>query len=431
VRALLASISLATLLAAACSSTQDATLSITLGGEADALTRAPAPVSLVVDTLDLDGGPTTLATVPLPATSADLGNLSADLSGSVRITGKDTAGIPRVWGASIAVSFASIAGGTLQVFVQRTGEMARMPGVLTDAREGPFLGVASNQYLMVTGGTDSAQAPTTVLYDLLGYKAVGSPPTFSRTPKSFAVSYTYAVAIDDDGASYLSLADDSSGTLTAPSGSTFADVSGGATVMGPDGTAYVVGPTRTTTASSKVLTLDVNGALAFLALASPRLGAGTAYVAGRGLVVFGGDAKAPAIEIVPPGATASTVTTLPPQNVAGSAGTALDGDRVLFVWATGTTGSFFTVDLAHPDPAAVAVTATLPCSAKHVDVQTLDPKTVLVVAEDGPSCAFTWDGTTVKEVPLRIARRGARAIRLPTGAVAIVGGNATIEQFTP
>ncbi len=420
---------LATLVGAACSSTQDATIAITLGGEADALTRAPAPVSLVVDALGLDGGPTTLATVALPATGGDLGKISADLNGSVRITGKDGAGTPRVWGATLPVSFASLAGGTLQVFVQRTGEMARMPGALPDAREAPQLGVASGQYLMITGGTDAAQARSTVLYDLLGYKAIGASPAFTRTPTSFAVASTYAVAIDDGGASYLNLADDSTGTLTAPAGSSFSDVVGGATVMGPDGTAYIVGPTRATTASAKILSLNVSGSLGFLGLAAARTAAGAAYVAGRGLVVFGGDAKAPAIEIFAPGASTSTVTSLPPRDVRGAAGAALDADHVLFAWASGTSGWFLAVDLAHPDPAAAPVAATLPCAAKHLDVLALDAKTALVVAEDGPSCAFTWDGATVKEIPLRIPRRGARAIRLPTGAVAIVGGNATVEQF--
>ena len=66
-----------------------------------------------------------------------------------------------------------------------------------------------------------------------------------------------------------------------------------------------------------------------------------------------------------------------------------------------------------------------------MDLQALDSKTVLVVAEDGPNCAFTWDGATIKEVPLRIPRKGARALRLPTGAIAIVGGSVTPEQFVP
>ncbi len=425
-------VGLAALVAAACSSsTQDATIAITLGGEADALTRGPAPTSLVVEALDLDGGASTLATVTLPTDHADLGNLSADKNGSVRITGKDGTGAPRVWGATLPISFASIAGGTLQVFVQRNGEAARMPGTLVDAREAPLLAIASSQYLFLSGGSDPAQARATGIYDLLGYKTLASTPTLPRVPRSLAVAYTYAVAIDEQGASYLNLGDSSTGNLTPPAGASFADVVGGATVMGPDGTAYVVGPTRTGGTSEKLLSLDVNGALAFASIANPRVGAGAAYVAGRGLVVFGGDGKAPAVEILAPGATSTTVAAFPAMNVTGSAGAALDGDRVLFAWATGTMGSFLTLDLAHPDPAITAVTASLPCSAKHLDVLALDAKTALVVAEDGPSCAFTWDGAVVKEIPLRIPRRGARAIRLPTGAIAIVGGSATMEQFIP
>jgi hypothetical protein len=154
-------------------------------------------------------------------------------------------------------------------------------------------------------------------------------------------------------------------------------------------------------------------------------------MAGRGLVVFGGDATAPAVEVLAPNTTTAITASFPARAVSGAAGTAIDGDRVLFAWATGTAGSFLTLDLAHPDVTAVPVTATLPCAARHLDAVTLDPKTALIVAEDGPSCAFTWDGQIVKEIPLRIPRKGARAIRLPTGAVAIVGGSATVEQFAP
>ncbi len=415
--------------AAACSSTKDATIALTFGGEADALTRAPAPVRLAIDVLDLDGGAASLATVALPTDHADLGTIASDRSGSVRVTGKDGTGVPRVWGATLPLSFASLAGGTLQVFVQRTGEAARMPGALADAREAPLLAIASGQYLMVTGGTDAAQAATTGLYDLVGYKALGASPTFSRAPRSLAVAGSYAVAIDDQGASYLSLGDGSSGALAAPTGSSFADVAGGSTVMSASGTAYVVGGARAGGASAKILSLDSTGALAFATLATPRAGAGAAYVPGRGLLVFGGDAAAPAAELLAPGSKTSTVLGFPTANVTGAAGAALDGDRVVFAWAKGTAGSFVTLDLARPSPAFAPTAATLPCAASHLDVLALDTRRVLVVAEDGPSCAFTWDGAAITEIPLRIPRRGARAIRLPTGGIAIVGGSATVEQF--
>lgn len=420
------------LLLAACSSKQNGTIAITLGGEADALTRSPAPTSLVVDAVDRDGGVSTLATVNLPADRADLADLSSDRAGSVRITGKDFSGASRVWGASLAVTFGALVDTTLPVFVQRTGEMARMPDALTDAREAPIASVVAGRYVFLAGGSDSAQARSTGLYDLLWYKGLSTPPILPRSPRSVAVAGTKVLVLDDQGGSIFDLSDSSSADVQAPSGGTFAEVVGGASLVAPDGTAILVGAARADgPATSRVLLLTSAGSMAFVSLTFPRIGAATAYVPGRGLLVFGGNGSAPAIELLAPGATTAIAASFPARDVSGAAATALDGDRVLFAWAKGPVGTFLTLDLAHPDANAAAIDAALPCAARHVDLLALDANRALGIAEDGASCAFTWDGSGVMEVPLKLPRRGARGIRLPTGAIGVVGGSATIEEYAP
>jgi hypothetical protein len=154
-------------------------------------------------------------------------------------------------------------------------------------------------------------------------------------------------------------------------------------------------------------------------------------VTGRGLFVFGGNATAPAVEVLAAGTTNAIAASFPPQDVSGAAAAALDGDRVLVAWATGNHGSFLTYDLARPDPNVSPVTAALPCSAKHIDLFGLDATRALAIAEDGDSCAFTWDGQSVTPVALKVPRRGARGVRSPTGAVIVVGGSSTLEEFAP
>jgi hypothetical protein len=421
------------LLVTGCSSKATGTIAIDLGGEVDALTRAPAPTSLLVETLDLDGGATTLATIPLPAGgTVDLGDRSQDQSGSVRITGKDATGTLRVWGQSLPFDFGSLAATTLGVFVQRTGEWARMPGSLGDTREGPIATTVIGRYLLAAGGADASKTRTTALYDLLTLRALPYPPSLPRDPGALAISGPDVLVVDGAGASLFDLTASTTTDVAAPAGGTYAEVLGGASVLAPDGTSYLVGAARATGGpTARVLVIDPTGHASFAALSAARAGAAVAYAAGRGLVVFGGTALAPAIEVLAPGATAATAASFPPNATSGAAATALDGDHVLVAWgrAGDPNGSFLALDLAHPDPSATPVSAPLPCAAKHLDLFALDPTHALGIAEDGDSCAFVWDGKSAATAPLRVPRRGARGVRLPNGAIGVVGGSATVESF--
>jgi hypothetical protein len=107
------------------------------------------------------------------------------------------------------------------------------------------------------------------------------------------------------------------------------------------------------------------------------------------------------------------------------------GDHLLVAW--GTPGdphaSFLTLDLSHPDAAATPVVAPVPCAARHLELYPLDNAHALGIAEDGASCAFVWDGKTAAPTPFKVPRNRARGVRLPNGALAVVGGSATMESF--
>jgi hypothetical protein len=415
----------------ACSSTSSGTIAITLGGEPDALTRAPAPTALALDLIDTDGGVSSLGKVTLPATTADLTDVSQDTAGAVRISGTDEAGVVRVRGASLPVDFSSLGGATLTVFVQRTGETARMPSALTDAREAPLLAIASGRYVLASGGADASKGASAALYDLLVWDALPSPPTFPRAPASMAVALSKVLLVDDAGGSIFDLSDSTFSDVTLPTGHTFADLSGGGAVGLPDGSVYLVGATRSSAPSAAVLHMDGSADITFATLSGSRAGAAMTYVAGRGLVVFGGSATAPAVEILADDATSAVPTGFAPQSIMGATLVALDANHLVAAWASGTKATFFALDLTNVAQSATPVDATLPCSAKHMDLVALDAKTTFGVAEDGDSCAFTWDGATITPVALKVPRRGARAIKLPTGEIAIVGGSTTIESFMP
>ena len=208
-----------------------------------------------------------------------------------------------MWGATLPLSFGALAGGTLQVFVQRTGDGPDARRA-TDAREAPLLGVASGQYLMVAGGSEPAQRSTTGRGRFrFGYQSLASPPTFPRAAVSFAVASAYALAIDEQG----ELREPCRQHVRRSRGAAGELVCGrGRRGHGRKSRRHGVRrrrATRTTSPSSRVLTIDANGSLAFYSLTTARMGAGAAYVAGRGLVVFGGDANAPALEVLAPGAT--------------------------------------------------------------------------------------------------------------------------------
>ena len=415
------------------SSAPQGTIALLLGGEADALARDPAVTALQVDAVDDKGNATALAHASLPATTIDLGDVPQDQVAILRVTGADKDGVTRVRGASPPVQLGGLDGSTLNIFVQRTGELARFPGPLSDGREAPLLSPLQGRYIFVAGGDTTSQ-----IYDLAAYAPVSTPPKLRRVPKSAAIAGTSALLVDDQGATWFDLSSSTATDATAPQGGAFAEVSGGASVRASDGTVYVVGATRVAgDPSARVLRVDPAGTLSFVTLSAPRLGAAAAWMPGRGLVVAGGSAVAAGAEIVGPGATSGIALPYPSDPVAGAGASPIDDTHFVLAGGTGpggADGGLRAVDVTCTTACAAAPwQATLPSPLTRADAFPIDVSNVLVVGDDatGSTHVVHVNALRAAEVPLHAARRNARAMVLSTGAIVVVGGAGVIESYVP
>ena len=425
------------LLATSCkSSTPEGTLALLVGGESDALTRDPAVIALQIDAVDDKGSASSLAHATLPATTIDLGSVPQDQVAIVRVTGTDKDGVTRVRGASPPVQLGGLDGSTLNIFVQRTGELARFPAPLPDGREAPIVAALQGRYIFVAGGDTTSQ-----IYDLAAYATVPTPPKLPRVPKSIAIAGTAALLIDDQGATWFDVANPQATAATdatAPQGGAFAEVSGGASVRASDGTVYVVGATRTAgDPSARVLRVDPTGTLSFVTLSAPRFAAAAAWMPGRGLVVAGGSAVAPGAEIVGPGATSGIALPYPSDPVAGAGATPIDDTHFVLaggVGVGGADGGLRAIDVTCTTACAVAPwQATLPKPLTRAQAFPIDVSDVLVVGDDAAGSTHVVHVNVLQaiELPLHAARRNARAMVLSTGAIVVVGGAGVIESYVP
>ena len=423
---------------AACSSTPTATFTLTTGDETDALGRSPAPTTLVVDGLDLAGNAQEIARAALPTDTLPLGDKGRTDIGAIRVRAMDAAGKQLLRGETLYVQFGALENTPLEVFVQRLGELARMPrgGAALD---GPRLGVTNARYVVAASGTQ------VLVYDLLLLQALTGIPSFPRPARSLVTFGAAAIAIDEHGATTIDLSTAATVDLAAPAGGTFAEVAGGMTVTAPDGSAYVIGGTRTSGGpSQRVLSITKDGVVAFATLAVPREGACATWVDGRGVVIVGGNtagagggATAPGAEVLAPGSPQGAALAYPTDGVKGCGATTLDASHVLVAGGVGSTA-----DVGGAAPARVldlacgtmCSPAVWPGSLPLVRAEafTLAPNAALVTGDDiaGASHVFRVSATESKEIALKAPRRNARMIALPVkGTVAIVGGAAPVEQY--
>ena len=419
----------------ACSDTPTGTITITLGEETDAMSRGPAPTTLVVELLDLDGKATELARTALPTDELSLGERPRTDVGGLRLKALDAAGKTLLKGESLYLQFGALedANSPLEVFLQRTGELARMPRG-PGSLDAPLLGVTVARYVVAASGT------SLMLYDLLLLKPITGLPAFVRPARSMVTFGTAAIVIDEQGASTVDLSSGAASDLVAPEGGAFAEVSGGSTVVLPDGSAYVVGGTRLGGGgpSSRVLMITKEGAVAFATLATPREGACATWVEGRGLVVVGGSATGPGAEVIAPGAVQGAALAYPPDAVTRCGASTLDASHVLVAGGAGSA-----VDVAGAAPprvldlacAAMCTPLVWPGTLPLVRAEsfTLAPDAALLAGDDatGATRAFRASATALLEVAVKSPRRNARLIALPIkGTAALVGGGpASIEQY--
>jgi len=413
-----------------CSETPSATIGITTGEEADAFSRAPAPATLVVEAVDLAGSPRELARTQLPSDAISLGEQPRNDAAALRVTARDATGAVLLRGESLFFQFGALENAAFDVFVQRTGELARLPRPPA-VIEAPNVSIALARYVLAASGT------TTFLYDLLLLRPLAQAPTLPRPAKSLTTFDSVALAIDDQGATSFDLTNGGVVPLNAPPGGTFAEIAGGATIAAPEGASYIVGGTRASGPSARVLVVSREGAVSFASLATPREGACAAWVEGRGLVVVGGSASGAGAEVLAPGATLAAALPFPADAVKSCGATALDPTHVLVAGGTGAASDQGGVaparvlDLACTTSCAPAI---WPGSAPLVRAQAaaLTPDAALLVGDDasGATRAYRASAAGTKEIPLRAPRRGGRLVALPVrGQLAIVGGAAPVEQY--
>jgi hypothetical protein len=436
------------LLIAACSSQASGSLSLVTGEETDTFDRAPMPTTLEVDDVDSAGMAHKLATATLPTRRVDLGSLDANAVGSIRVTGLDASGNAVVLGQSLLMQFGAADGASLPVFVQRTGEFARL-AALPDARPAPLLVVVEGRYLFVSGGTDPKFATATTLYDFAELGPLGAAPSLPSAPESAAFIGTVGLLISGATAIAYDFSTGASNGVSAPSppqNASFAGVAGGATVTASDGSQYIVGATRTAgDATNQVLAIDPSGNLSWLTLSAPRLGAAATWVDGRGLVVAGGNVTGAGgtadagVEVIASGTTLGAALAYSSDASAGAAAVALDTRTVLIAGGLlpdQASAGVRTVDLACAAQCAPAAWTDLPMPLTSVQAFTVDASTAIVVGSEltaSTTHVFRVTSGAVTELPTKVAHQNARAVSpSPIGApgsILLYGGAADLESF--
>lgn len=407
--------------------TSQGTLEITTGGESDVFTKDPKPTQLVVETFGTDGSSTRIGQAALPATTLALADQKKTAVATIRVTARDDQNAILATGSSLLLELGVLSDRTLQIFVQRNGELARMPQVIGDAREDPTLAILGGRYVFVVGGGLGVK---TQIYDLMSLVALVNPPDMPFVPKSVAPLDIGEILIGDTEAmTYdFSKATDAAVTPVPLEEGSWGEISGGPTVEGETGTQYVVGPARTSgPPTSKVLQVNRNGTKKMWTISQPRVGAAACWVPNRGLVISGSTMGMAGIDVVIASSGATQLTTAPmPAGVCAP----LDGSKI--VVATGTMGQAQKVDLScTPTCPPTPWGGTLANAPIQMFSSTANDVFVLADAMDGTTHAYRMSEASSVEVAFKIPRKRARGLRLPTGSVGVVGGSTTIESFLP
>jgi hypothetical protein len=478
-----------------CTTAQDSGLvTLVTGGESTAavFSAAPAPVTLRVDAVTWpDGGAaqssTTIATSPVTASTFDLGSQPESPLTVLTVTGlagDDAGDQPVMFGASLPMFLGNLNGYDLNLFVQRTGELARMTDAgAIDTRTAPTMSVIEGQYVFIGGGNESASELTTQLLDLLDQSWVSSAPTLPVVPRSVVFNDVIGWLFDEASAAYYDFSGaTSSTTILLPSGGSSADVAGGATLTDSNGVFYVVGPTRQSAPSDLVLRVDTGntsetypyGTPTWMTLSAPRLGASAVWMAAYGLVVIGGNTTedGAGVEVIGPGASIGSPNALfPADSTTGAGAAVLDAQHVLLAggmtngWGTdgggadggdgeagsanpgGVDAGIRVLNLACADSCAPAqCLASLSSALVTAQAFDIDSANAVAVGDDitGLTHVFTitspdaWQTCSATEVPTRVAHTQARVVLSPSslvvpGSFLLFGGSpgGEIESFVP
>jgi hypothetical protein len=416
--------------------TPDGSLAIITGQETDTWTQTPVPESVLAELVGTMR--TSLGTVPAPATAVSLGSGSpAESPASFEVTAFDADNNAVIHGTSIPFTIDTFAAAAPIVFVGRTGGFSRGPGALVFEYRHPLLEVVSHAYVIVAGGdVPNATQASIDVYDMASWVVAPMQTWLPRVPKSWAVSGTNLLVIDETGPIWVDLTTGDSSVVTGPSGLNFGDIVGGQTLVGASDTRYIVGATRAAgDPSDAVLRVASDGTLRALTLSSPRLGAAAAIVDGQ-LVVTGGSDSAAGAEVLNADETAFVALAYPPDATEGAALAELTSTTAVVVGgidpATGTQSGLRTIDLTCTDSCAATPLANADFSFSQAQAFHLGDSKVMVTGEsaDGETHAFTLGKTVgyeLTEQPLRTPRMGASGLLMPNGQVGLVAGDAVAD----
>ncbi len=390
-----------------CSTTESGVINLITGGETGSdspFAEQPLPTELAVTATDIEGGTTDLIRTAYQAgATLTLPQLSSDNVDTLRATAYDSADAAIIYGQTIVpIQLGGIDGITLDLFVQRKGQFARMPSPVTPAIQSPLATIVDQQFIFVA----DTKAQQGWLYSLLFWalaEAVDGGPTSTPLPcpplTVAAISgTTYALFICSEKSTSISGAcqgetappddvdlhaylydvsgqPDSCETFAPGSGVdagspfSWTSLAGGSAVTAPNGDVYIVGATRPAMGASgasgpteSVLryaapSLNDAGIAQFprnwFALNTPRAGAAalwltrsTGAAGARGLVVAGGNQpgdKVGGVEYLASGSVdagqAFTLTAYPTDFTAGAGGAMVDETHLLLAGGTAQGGA--------------------------------------------------------------------------------------------
>jgi hypothetical protein len=368
-----------------CNQTQNGTLKL-LYGDDDPFTEsdasAPTSISILAASEDPDGGsaldgnwssPATLIRSDYPVTTLNLPSLSTDDIDTIEARLFDSADASIIFGQTIPVQLGGVTSiADLPIFVQRTGQFARLPSPLLPSAVPalPLAALFENRFILVADG--SGKGAGAELYDLLFWGLVETVDagmaalTLPCNPLSIApiagTTFMFVVCSESAkaGGDLLAYQVDVSGggsvpISAAPGGPMWRDIAGGATIISPNGDAFIVGATRLPSgpvpgATSAVLKLPTaqdlgveGGATtvipSWLTLAAQREGATALWSSPTyGLVVVGGNSHTGDTGIEYFGETSaqadggmpsSSLTTYPYDPTQGAGAVAMNGNQIL------------------------------------------------------------------------------------------------------
>ncbi len=382
--------------------------------------------SLVVTRIATDGARREHTRQALPREAFALG---AGGAAAFEAEVRDASGAAIAVGRSLTLDPLDFLGVDLPLFLGRTGRFSGVAHLAASGANAPAA-VIAGRYLLVVA--NEGQDPvTTGLLDLATWSPTAEPPllTCPSPPCAFSTlavtstTSTLVLALGDDWGLWLDFATLGSARAEAPAGFTFAELAGGRAVTGSDGFVYVVGATRAESATTAVLRLSEDGTALGLRLATPRAGAAVAWAPGIGLVIAGGSAEGAGVEVLPPAETRWRSLGYPPDPTVGAALFEVEGEwrRAGGVGADGAPAATVALDLGC-DLGCAPESAEPALDVRRAVAFELESSVPLVVGEgaDGSAVALRADGSVVERRP----RRFATAIALPTGHVALAGGEA-------